>query len=157
MQLSDTDKHLKVVIGVVAFYCTQQSRAPNNIINRCTPEILPWRWPWPDPNSDVKTQFLAFDLWPWPSQGQGRPSCQISRPKVKWLSGESVDWWTDGWTDPIMPILLSPCFAKATRLINMSYMCETYLSCITVHYVLPKENFLYIVFTKMKPISFAKT
>ena len=32
-----TDKHLRLVMGIVALYCTQQSQAPN--IGRCAPGI----------------------------------------------------------------------------------------------------------------------
>ena len=82
---------------------------------------------------------LTFDLWPWlqsqPSQGQGQPPCQISRSKVKRFSRESVDWRMDRWMDRRMdrrtlPILLlvSTCFAKATRLINMFISCEKHIS-----------------------------
>ncbi len=77
-------------------------------------------WPWP--------LTYNLDLQSQPSQGQGRPPCQISRSKVKRFSRESVDWRTDwrteGQTDRqtdwrTLPILSSPCFAKATRSIIM--------------------------------------
>ena len=63
------DKHLRLVMILIALCCTQQSRAPN--IDQCTPENCPWQvtfWPRPlilslkQGNSDVKIPFLAFDL-----------------------------------------------------------------------------------------------
>ncbi len=40
-----TDKHLRLVMTLIAFCCTWQSRDPK--IDRCMPEI--WPWPWPHP------------------------------------------------------------------------------------------------------------
>ncbi len=62
----------------------------------------------------AKTYF--FTVWPWPltydlnlqsqpSQGQGRPSCQKSRSKVKRFKQESINKQTDGQT---LPNVLSP-------------------------------------------------
>ncbi len=82
--ITDTDKHLRLVMTLIALDCTRQSRAPN--FDRCTPENQPWPltltrdldpdpWPWYWPltltlkqgNSDVKTRFWAFDLDLWPT------------------------------------------------------------------------------------------
>ncbi len=76
-----TDNNLGLVMLLMALYRTRQSQAPN--INRCAPENWPWpltltrdlgSWAWPrhltltltlkQGNSDIKTRFLAFDLWP---------------------------------------------------------------------------------------------
>ena len=37
-----TDKHLRLVITLIALCCTRQRQAHN--INRCVPEIWPWPW-----------------------------------------------------------------------------------------------------------------
>ncbi len=47
-----TDKHLRLVVTLIALCCTRQSRAPN--IDRCAPEI----WPWPM----ILTPTFDFDL-----------------------------------------------------------------------------------------------
>ena len=58
----NTDKHLKLVMTLC---CTRQSRAP--IIDRCTPEILPWPWPLTlTSNFDLDPTFdFDPDLWSW--------------------------------------------------------------------------------------------
>ncbi len=82
-----TEKHLRLVMTLIALCRTLQSRAPN--IECCASKIWPWPWPltltptWPWPltlnptwpwlftltlkqgNSDVKTWF--FIIWHWPS------------------------------------------------------------------------------------------
>ncbi len=75
-----TDNHPRLVMTLIALWCTRQIRASN--IDRCTPEIWPWpltftrglhldHWPWPRPWSKVtvmsKHVFLAFDLDLWPT------------------------------------------------------------------------------------------
>ncbi len=63
-----TDKHLLLVMTLIALCCTRQSQARN--IDRCAPEV--WFWPWPRPltlehgNSDAKTRFFNFGILPWP-------------------------------------------------------------------------------------------
>ncbi len=63
---------------------------------------------WKDVESWHKTWLIT--VWPWPltydldlqsqpSQGQGRPSCQKSRSKVKRFKQESTDRQTDKRTD----------------------------------------------------------
>ncbi len=76
-----TDKYLRLVMPLITLYCTRQSRAPNNDRSRRAKKLT-WPltltqdlWSWPRPltltlkqgNSDVKTQFLAFDLDLWPT------------------------------------------------------------------------------------------
>ncbi len=65
---------------LIALCCIRQSRAPNTDHARqkfdLDFDLDPWSWPWPltliltfdltlkQGDSDVKTRFLAFDLWP---------------------------------------------------------------------------------------------
>ncbi len=85
---------------------------------------------WKTTKYHVKTHFLT--VWPWtltydldlqsqPSQGQGRPSCQKSRSKVKRFSRESVDGQTDGRTDATKRII-SLCFAVDNNLKCFSWI-----------------------------------
>ncbi len=73
MNYRHTDKHLRVVMTLVALCCTRQSRAPN--IDNCASENRPWPltlthdldpdlWPWT--LTLTPTFALDPDLWPWP-------------------------------------------------------------------------------------------
>ncbi len=112
-----TDQHLKLVMTLIALWCTQQSRAPN--IDRCVPEIWPWPWflTWHRPltltlikpgNSDVKTGFLAFDLRPMTLtcnitlakvKVELHPKNQGQMSKANWFSRESADKRVNTQTD----------------------------------------------------------
>ncbi len=113
-----THKHFRLVMTLIALYCTRQSLAPN--IDRCVPKIQPWPltltrdldpdlWPWPltlkQGNSDIKTRFLVFDLDLWPTT----LTFELDLAKVKVnlhtkyqgrrSNGSGVRAFTDGRTD----------------------------------------------------------
>jgi len=101
----------------------------------------------PSPNIDLlrtkresvnnfKRLTLTFNLWPWPklqdSQGQGRPSCQKSRLKVKRFKQESTHRQTNKYAHTwMLPIVLFP-------LVDNKY--NNYIKCTVIA---PKHSIIY--------------
>ncbi len=70
------DKHLRLVMTLIALCCTRQSSPLTlTLIHDLDPDI----WPWPQPLTLTLKQGNDLDLQSQPSQGQGKPTYQISR------------------------------------------------------------------------------
>ena len=99
-----TDKHLRLVMTLIALFCIRQSRA-HKISTAVCQKIDLDLWPWPqrltltlkEGNSDVKNTI--FGIWPWlltfdldlqsqPSQGQGQPIINVVGQMILAVRGQ---------------------------------------------------------------------
>ncbi len=157
---------------IICLCCTRQSRAPS--IDRCAQtfdlDIDLWHWPLhlKQGKSDVKTQFLAFDLDLWPTTLTYNPSLakvkvdpntknqgqRSNGSAVRALTNKHTNGLTDGRT---LPSALSPCFAvdknNPRSIIVLVYNCHDpfrWRTVLSFHFKQQKSNLT--CFSSMKKL-----